>query len=93
MVMGYMRHRRHGGKREEMLRFGMQFADGSKVTNLPGPLPGPPRGGGEPPPGPVLQQSGGSGGDREWRQDYWVWPLPPPGPLTLACEWPGAGIP
>ena len=92
MVMGYMRHGRRGD-REEMLRFGMQFADGSKVTNQPGSRPFPPGGGDGPPSGPVLQQRGGGGGDGEWRQDYWVWPLPPPGPLTLACEWPGAGIP
>lgn len=21
-----------------------------------------------------------------WRQDYWLWPLPPPGDLLIACE-------
>ena len=19
---------------------------------------------------------------------YWLWPLPPPGPLRISCEWP-----
>jgi hypothetical protein len=23
---------------------------------------------------------------------YWVWPLPPPGPVTFVCEWPAHGI-
>jgi hypothetical protein len=92
MVMGYMRRPgRRGGTQEEMLRFGMQFADGSKVTNLSGPRFGAP-GGGERPPGPVLQGNGGGGGGGEWHHRYWVWPLPPPGPLAFVCEWPAAGI-
>jgi hypothetical protein len=79
--------------KQEMLRFGVQFADGGKVTNLPGP-DGPRLRSrdDEPPPGPVLQQQGGGGGGGEWRQRFWVWPLPPPGPLVFACEWPVAGI-
>jgi len=39
-----------------------------------------------------MQHQGGGGGGSEWRQRLWVWPLPPPGPLTFACEWPAAGI-
>jgi hypothetical protein len=23
---------------------------------------------------------------------YWLWPLPPPGPLRISCEWPVADI-
>jgi hypothetical protein len=23
---------------------------------------------------------------------YWVWPLPPPGPVEFVCEWPLHGI-
>jgi hypothetical protein len=26
------------------------------------------------------------------RPGYWLWPLPPAGPLQLSCEWPTAGI-
>jgi hypothetical protein len=37
---------------------------------------------------------GGSGGGLPnrsyWR--YWVWPLPPPGPVRVSCRWPAAGI-
>jgi len=34
---------------------------------------------------------GGGGGGR-WSQGYWVWPLPPEGPLAFVCEWPIADI-
>jgi hypothetical protein len=37
---------------------------------------------------PVLRGLGGAGSRRAWRQRYWLWPLPPPGELLLACEWP-----
>ncbi len=74
----------------DLLRFGVQFADGGKATNLSGhPFPDP---GGEPA-GPVLIQRGGGGGGARWDQAYWVWPLPPPGPLAFVCEWPSEGIP
>lgn len=71
----------------EVLRFGMRFADGSRATNTSGfrrdhrrPTP------------PAMHQSGGHGGGGQWRQTYWVWPLPPAGPLTLVCEWPAMNI-
>jgi len=74
-----------------MLRFGVQFADGSKATNA-GRHHFPEEGEGAPQ-GPVLSPGGGSGGDGSWRQSFWVWPLPPAGPLTFAAEWTDAGIP
>jgi hypothetical protein len=33
------------------------------------------------------------GGERVWDQSYWVWPLPPDGPLTFVVEWPAHGVP
>jgi hypothetical protein len=36
---------------------------------------------------------GGGGGGGRWSHANWVWPLPPPGPLTFVCEWPGLDIP
>jgi hypothetical protein len=39
----------------------------------------------------VLLPGGGGGSDRYWTQQYWCWPLPPPGPLTFVCEWPASG--
>jgi len=69
----------------EMLRIGLQFADGTKVTNLPGPRR--PYGHGEPDK-PILFGGGRGGSDRYQSHQFWVWPLPPPGPLTFVCEWP-----
>ncbi len=76
---------------DEMLRFGVQFANGSKATNAAGN--GPLWGLDEKPTAPVMNTGDGGGGDDNWHQDIWVWPLPPPGPLTFVCQWPAAGIP
>jgi hypothetical protein len=76
----------------ELFRFGVQFADGSKATNI-----GWPRWGygdeDEVPPGPVLLEGGGGGGGGDYRLGCWVWPLPPPGPVSFVCEWPARGVP
>jgi hypothetical protein len=93
MVSGFMRHagRRRGDPRRDMLRFGIEFPDGSKATNVGGRLRH--HGvGEEPPPAPVLQTNGGSSGGGHWQQDLWIWPLPPPGVLTFVCEWPAAEL-
>jgi hypothetical protein len=52
-----------------------------------GPAPGP-RGSQPPPDRPILRTKWRRGSRSEWRQQYWLWPLPPPGELLLACEWP-----
>ncbi len=93
MMFGPHRHYalRRGGQEEgippELLRIGVQFADGSKATNTAGFHHDQ-----EPPPGPVMHPAGGGGGGGNWHQTQWVWPLPPPGPLSFVCEWPAAGI-
>lgn len=70
-----------------MLRFGIEFADGQRASNVGG------RGHSQgEPAGPVLWGMGGGGGGGRWHQDFWVWPLPPAGPLSFVCEWPAAGI-
>jgi len=82
------RHARGGEIAPEVLRFGVQLADGRKATNLdlrPWSL-------GEEPAGPLLVERGGGGGGRAWSFGYWLWPLPPPGTLTVAVEWPAAGV-
>jgi hypothetical protein len=75
-----------------LLRFGVQFSDGRKTTNLPdgSAFRGDPDAA---PEGPVLRPGGGGGGGGRRRHDFWVWPLPPEGPLAFVCEWPAAGIP
>jgi hypothetical protein len=74
---------------DEFLRFGVQFADGRKTTNLdrlPDDLEG------QAPGRPVLHQHSAGGGDWAWDMEYWVWPLPPAGPLVFVCAWPSRGI-
>jgi hypothetical protein len=75
----------------DLFRFGIRFADGSKVTNIdPGRWP---QETGDEPFGPLLVGRGGGGGGARWEQGFWVWPLPPEGPLAFVCEWPAHGIP
>lgn len=73
---------------DELFRFGVELSDGRRVTTIGA---APPDFGHEPD-GPVLQHHGGGGGGSRWDVAYWLWPLPPPGPLTLAVEWPAGGI-
>jgi hypothetical protein len=75
---------------EELLRFGLRFADGRTATNLGTGLPPDHE---ADPAGPVLMSSGGGGGGRYFSQRYWVWPLPPAGPLSFFCEWPALDVP
>ncbi len=74
----------------ELLRIGVQFADGSKATTTAGM---PHHRQDQVPPGPVMWPLAGGGGGGRWHQGYWIWPLPKGGPLQLVCEWPAADIP
>lgn len=80
-------HPGRGSNYEEMLKFGLEFSDGRRVTNVGSHRPRL----GEPEE-PVLWSTGGGGGGGRWKQEFWVWPLPPAGPLGFVCEWPAAGI-
>jgi hypothetical protein len=73
----------------EFFRFGVQFADGGKATNLDRPSFDPEH----EPDRPVLLQQGGGGAGTTWDMEHWVWPLPPPGLFAFVCAWPGRGIP
>ena len=73
----------------EVFRFGIEYPDGTKVTNVGFVFP---FDGGEPA-GPVLMERGGGGGGRSWSFNYWLWPLPPPGPLRVVVEWPAENVP
>jgi hypothetical protein len=80
------------------LRWGVQLADGQRVTTVDdyhprnaAPAEWDPA---WVPDRPVLAGLGRPtvwGG--AWSRDVWLWPLPPPGPLRLVCAWPDRGIP
>lgn len=42
--------------------------------------------------GPVIGQSGSRPGGRSWNFSYFVWPLPPDGPVTITCKWAARGL-
>jgi hypothetical protein len=75
---------------DDFVRLGVQFSDGGAATNVDGH---PFSWTDEEPTGPVLMPDTGSGGDRRYDMTFWVWPLPPPGPVAFVCEWPARGIP
>lgn len=77
-----------GGPSDEAFRLAVEYPDG-RVATKPGPHGLPP----EPDRELVLSHEGGGGGGRTWNVDYWVHPLPPPGPLAFSCEWPGGAVP
>ena len=87
-----MWHARRDGNEpvpDGFLRFGIAWPDGGRATNLDGwgrswPDATEPTHG--------LEAHGGGGSDREWKQEYWVWPLPETGELSIVVEWPAFGI-
>jgi hypothetical protein len=70
-------------------RFGLQFSDGGKAAGNPG---GGRRDRDSEPAGPVLHPLAGGGGPHSFVSRWWLWPLPPAGPLEFVCEWPAFGI-
>ena len=75
----------------EFLRFGIEFPDGARVTNLDAPHWRMSPDATEPAHG--LETRGGSGNDAEYEQEFTAWPLPTPGALAFVCEWPAYDIP
>jgi hypothetical protein len=79
----------------QLLRFGVQFADGRKATTLHR-LPGYGEEQPEPEP-PVLQAVGGGGSTVQDDvvdvvKPLWLWPAPPAELFDLVVEWPLGGI-
>jgi hypothetical protein len=92
-VFGFFRRvRGTAGIPSDMLRFGIQFADGAKVTNADQRANLQSRPAGGEPLGPVMMSGEGRSGGGNWEQAYWIWPLPPMGPLVFVCEWPEYGV-
>jgi hypothetical protein len=74
---------------DQSLHLGLQFADGRKAGNI-GRAPEP---AGSVAAGLILSPLSFGGGRFQKNRCYWVWPLPPPGPLTFFCEWAAFSIP
>ncbi len=69
------------------LRFGIGFADGSKVVSYRSPsIPT------DKSTARSLRPRGGGGGGRRWSQEFWCEPLPPDGPMTFVMEWRDFGV-
>lgn len=72
----------------DSLRFGVAFADGRKAVSYG--RPGAPD---DEAPAVALRRAGaGGGGSRGFEFAFWVYPLPPEGPVTVALEWPERGV-
>ncbi len=69
---------------DDVLRVGVIFPDGRSVTSLDADGIGT---GGE-----ISLSISGGGGLRTWNYLLWLSPLPPPGRISLLCEWPAKGI-
>lgn len=72
-------------------RFGAQYADRRRVaiSDFPVDRPSAERGAD----GLVLRPMLGGGGRFHRHWDFYLWPLPPRGRLTLVADWPAEGIP
>lgn len=75
---------------DDILRIGVQYANGGKATNMEHPFmrPNPE----DRPPGPVLMPRSGGGGGRQWDVSFWLWPLPKDDPFELVVEWPARAV-
>jgi hypothetical protein len=83
---------------DSLLRIGLELADGGRVSNLGGwrahrAFMSPHA----EPEGPLLLGHAGGGGNSSggrvtMKPGYWLWPLPPSGPLRISCEWPFVDI-
>lgn len=69
------------------LRFGIGFADGSKLFQLPRAIPRTESS------LRSLRSRGGGGGGRKWTSEPWCEPLPPAGNMTFVFEWGDYAIP
>jgi len=73
---------------DDHLRFGVELSDGRRAIEMPAWA----QTGSATPAGPVLRRGRGGGGGARYDLEYWLWPLPPRGPLTFACRWRGRGL-
>jgi hypothetical protein len=74
---------------DRFCRLEVAFANGLRVNNAEEFSDA---GADDAPPTAGIRSWGGFGHHRRWLKTYWVWPLPPPGPVTFICAWPAEGI-
>ncbi len=80
----FVRPHHRGSTSAGTLRVGMLLADGFRWDDAAGHRP---------PSGERhVGLHGGHGSESEAGQDLWLWPLPPPGPITFVTEWKHRGI-
>jgi hypothetical protein len=75
-----------------VLRIGIEYADGSKLMSTLPRRRDEIGGDDEADHPPTMGYQRGTGWHRESHQVFWCWPLPPPGPMQLICEWPAMEI-
>jgi hypothetical protein len=80
-----MMRRRHADPLSAAPAFSLLLSDGTRVVS------GTARGESEPTE-PILRPRGGGGTTHSQFFRWWVWPLPPKGPLEFVCQWPMYGI-
>jgi hypothetical protein len=73
---------------EDGLRLGMEFSDGRRAElDAPRSYPD------QADPGALVVMPDSSGGsDRKWYSRFWVYPLPPSGPVVFVATWPAFGV-
>ncbi len=80
----FLRPHHRGAGSPGMLRVGLLLADGFRWEDAAGHhMPSGER---------HVGFHGGHGSESEAAQDLWLWPLPPPGPITFVTEWKDRGI-
>ena len=86
--------RRFGAERPQtpidpaILRFGVEYSDGRRVANVWTDM----LLFFESPEGPLLSSSSAGWSERDGYSQYWLAPLPPPGKVMFAVEWPSRGL-
>ncbi len=97
-VHSHARRLHHGGmpgrrafqeaEAEGGLRLGLEFSDGRRAE-IGTPRPYPDQVG---PHTLVVVPAGSGGSDCSWHGRFWVYPLPPPGPLAFVATWPDYAV-
>jgi hypothetical protein len=71
----------------DVLRLGVMYADGRRTATTAGHAVA-----GDDADRLILRQEGGGGSNRRWDWDFWVYPLPPDGPVTMVASWLEHGV-